>query len=88
MAKTKYEYRYEIANTPTTEDGSFTRIFVFNDRVRSDVALRILANDGIMVDGDRCTHSYDCCGHWYPSPVRVGKVGYRTIATQAWHQNI
>lgn len=38
-----------------------------------------------------CTHSYDCCGRWYPGAARVTQLndyGSEYVVSQSWAMNI
>ena len=39
-------------------------------------------------DGDYCQHSYDCCGNWYASPIRIKRVNQRVLVTQNHYRNV
>ena len=39
-------------------------------------------------EGDYCQHSYDCCGNWYASAIRIKRVNQRVLVTQNHYRNV
>ena len=43
----------------------YYRVFAEGEEEAHD----ILRRNGVVPEGQRCGHDYDCCGNWYPRPV-------------------
>lgn len=75
---------------PDESGESFDKLTVLNfpvDTPDAEVERYVAENFPVW----RCTHSYDCCGHFYPRRPRWTRLhpqACRVIVSQGWHCNI
>lgn len=78
----------ETRDTGPGDDDPMVARYKFEAGVSVENAMAALEARGVAMNGERCKHSYDCCGNWYPGRVHAEVVDGRPVLTQYWQQNI
>ena len=81
---------FQHTQFPPVEEGDpIVDTWVFNCGLELlEEAKMTVELQGVDLDGRRCRHAHDCCGHWYPSKVTHKMSAGLLVLVQKWHQNV